>query len=46
MEIKKCTCDDPNCAKCLAIACKDLNCKVHTRLAKEKAKKHYGITKR
>ena len=27
----KCQCDDPRCAKCLGMNCKDRNCPTHTR---------------
>lgn len=39
----KCSCDEPNCAKCLAVNCKDDNCLVHTKEAKEKWKKRRGL---
>ena len=28
--MKKCLCDNPTCAKCLGLNCKDDNCMVHS----------------
>ncbi len=36
---KKCLCDEPQCAKCLAVNCEDDNCSVHTPKAKAKYRK-------
>ena len=35
----KCTCDDPNCYKCIGGNCKDEICPTHTALAKLLARK-------
>lgn len=32
---KKCLCDNPTCAKCLGLNCKDKNCPIHTKEKKE-----------
>jgi hypothetical protein len=42
-KITKCNCDTPDCAKCLAVTCKDDECLVHTKEAKERWKKRRGI---
>ena len=40
---KKCLCEDPNCAKCLLVNCKDDNCPVHTKELKAKRRKAKGL---
>lgn len=40
-KIKKCLCDIPYCAKCLAGNCQDDNCKVHTIPKKIRARKYF-----
>jgi hypothetical protein len=35
-KIKKCLCDNPDCAKCLVVNCEDPNCKVHSTARKKR----------
>jgi len=36
----KCKCNNPDCAKCLTVACKDNNCPVHTMERKIERRKN------
>lgn len=38
----KCKCDDPLCAKCLLLNCKDNNCLTHTTEQKLKFREYYN----
>lgn len=38
----KCKCNDPSCAKCLTVSCKDDNCPTHTIERKTQAKKRFN----
>jgi hypothetical protein len=42
-EDRKCQCDDPSCAKCLTVNCKDDECPIHTMEEKKKRRKYFGI---
>lgn len=42
---KECTCNNPDCAKCLLINCQDDDCKVHTKEKKEAFRKRYNSQK-
>ncbi len=37
----KCTCNEPTCAKCLGVNCKDSNCPVHTMSMKKSYHKRW-----
>lgn len=30
-DTKKCLCDEPRCAKCLSVNCRDKDCIIHTK---------------
>lgn len=38
-DIRKCLCDESQCAKCLMVNCEDDNCLVHTLRVKNKYRK-------
>ena len=39
--IKKCSCDDTQCAKCLSMNCEDKECRVHTKEKKQDWRKRW-----
>lgn len=40
-EIKKCLCEDENCAKCLLVNCTDVGCKIHPESKKIEFRNRY-----
>lgn len=42
-DIKKCLCDEPQCAKCLSVNCQDKDCLVHTKDAKIRWQKNWEV---
>lgn len=41
--VKKCLCDEPQCAKCLSVNCQDKNCLVHIREKKMSWRKRWEM---
>ncbi len=39
--LKKCLCDNPDCAKCLLVNCENVNCKIHPKQKKNAFKRKY-----